>query len=106
MSDDHAGDFRIGKFQVVGTLGAGAHSTILHVRRAADSKHYALKVVRIDSPQHKKFLDQAEHELEVARKLDHPNLLKVYALEKVKDWLWRVRKAHLLSEYVNGKTLD
>lgn len=98
--------FRIGTFQVVGTLGAGAHSTILQVRRGADSKHYALKVVQIDSAEDRKFLAQAEHEFRVANMLDHPNLLKVYALEKVRDWLFRVRKVHLLSELINGKTLD
>ncbi|MFO0878042.1 MAG: serine/threonine-protein kinase [Gemmataceae bacterium] len=99
-------DFRIGKFQVVSTLGTGAHSTIFQVRRSEDSKHYALKVVQIDSAEDQKFLNQAEHEFEVASKLDHRNLLKIYALELVKDWLFRVRKAHLLSEFVNGKTLD
>jgi serine/threonine protein kinase len=99
-------DFRIGKFQVVGTLGSGAHSTILHVRRSADGKNYALKVVPIGGPEDQKFLDQAEHEYRVAQTLDHPNLIKVYALEPVKDWLFRTRKAHLLIEYVNGKTLD
>jgi serine/threonine-protein kinase len=30
----------------------------------------------------------------------------VFALEQVKDWLFRVKKAHLLIEFVNGKTLD
>lgn len=99
-------DFRIGKFQVVGTLGTGAHSAILHIRRAEDSKQYALKVVQIDGPEEQKFLDQAEHEFDIAGRLDHPTLLKFYALEKVKDWLFRVKKVHLLSEYVNGKTLD
>lgn len=99
-------DFTIGKFQVVGTLGTGAHSTILHVRREEDSKHYALKVVQIDGPDEQKFLDQAEHEFKVAGMLNHPNLLKFFALEKVKDWLFRVKKLHLLSELVNGKTLD
>lgn len=99
-------EFRIGKFQVMGTLGTGAHSTILHVRRGEDSKNYALKVVQIDGPEEMKFLDQAEHEFEIAEKLDHPNLLKFYALEKVKNWLFQVKKVHLLSEYVNGKTLD
>src|SRR5437764_935429 len=73
-------DFRIGKFQVVGTLGSGAHSTILHVRRSADGTNYALKVVPISGPQDQKFLDQAEHEYRVAQMLDHPNLIKVYAL--------------------------
>jgi serine/threonine protein kinase len=99
-------DFRIGKFQVLGTLGTGAHSTILHIRRSQDSKNYALKVVPIDGPDDQKYLDQALHELRVASMLDHPNLLKVHAVETVKDWLFRVRKVHLLSEYVNGKTLD
>lgn len=38
--------------------------------------------------------------------LDHPNLIRIYALETQKDWLFRVKKIHLLIEYVNGKTLD
>ncbi len=97
---------RIGKFQIVGTLGKGANSSILQVRRIADSKHYALKVVPIDSKEDLKYLEQAEHEFRVAQLLDHPNLIKVYALETVKDWLFRTRKVHLLIEYVNGKTLD
>lgn len=96
----------IGKFQVLGTLGTGAHSTILHIRRQVDSKPYALKVVQITSPVDTKFLTQAQHEFQVAQKLDHPNLIKIYSLETIRDWLFRVRKAHLLIEYVNGRTLD
>lgn len=96
----------IGKFQILGTLGEGAHSKILHVRRSADSKQYALKVVPLDGKEDHKFLEQAQHEIRVARLLDHPRLIKVYTLETVRDWLFRVRKAHLLIEYVNGKTLD
>lgn len=96
----------IGQFQVIGTLGTGAHSTILHIRRSADGRNYALKVVPLDSKEDHKFLDQAQHEFRVAGMLDHQNLIKVYALELVKDWLFRVRKVHLLIEYVNGKTLD
>ena len=99
-------DFHIGKFQIIGPLGTGAHSTILQVRRAEDSKTYALKVVQLDKPEDMKFLTQAEHEFRVGQMLSHPTLLQFYALEKVKDWLFRVKKAHLLSEYVNGKTLD
>ena len=96
----------IGKFQVVGELGSGAHSKILHIRRNADSKHYALKVVPIDKAEDQKYYEQAEHEFRVAQMLDHPSLIKVYAFEPVKDWLFRTRKVHLLIEYVNGKTLD
>jgi serine/threonine protein kinase len=100
------GRVAIGKFQVVGTLGTGAHSTILHIRRSADARHYALKVVPIGGPGDAKFLEQAEHEFRVAQMLDHPNLIKIYALETARDWLFRPRKLHLLIEYVNGKTLD
>lgn len=96
----------IGSFEILGALGQGAHSAIMHVRRKADGRQYALKVVPIDSPEDAKYLEQAEHEFEIARKLDHPNLIKIFALETVKDWLFRVKKAHLLIEYVNGKTLD
>jgi len=96
----------IGNFQILGTLGSGAHSTILHVRRSTDSKQYALKVVPLDTKEDFKFLEQAQHEIRVAHLLDHKNLIKVYTLETVRDWLFRVRKAHLLIEYVNGKTLD
>jgi serine/threonine protein kinase len=96
----------IGKFQVLETLGTGANSTILHIRRSADSKNYALKVVPIGTREDLKFLDQAEHEFRVAQLLDHANLIKIYALEKVRDWLLRTRKLNLLIEYVNGRTLD
>jgi serine/threonine protein kinase len=96
----------IGNFQILGKLGAGANSTILHVRRNADSKQYALKVVLIKSADDLKYLEQAQHEFRVAAMLDHPHLIKIHALETPKDWLFRVKKAHLLIEYVNGKTLD
>src|SRR5260370_42683396 len=78
----------IGKFQVLGTLGSGAHSTILHVRRSSDSKQYALKVVPITGKGDLKFLEQAQHEFRVAQLLDHANLLKVFALETPRDWFF------------------
>jgi serine/threonine protein kinase len=97
---------RIGSYKVLGTLGGGAHSSILHVRRAADSREYALKVVSIGGASENKFLEQARHEFRVAQLLSHPNLIKVYCLEQKRDWLFRVRKVHMLVEFVNGKPLD
>lgn len=97
---------KIGKFSVLGELGAGAHSTILHISREEDGRHYALKVVPIDCAEDKKFQEQAEHEFRVAQMFDHPNLIKIYALEPQTDWLFRVKKIQLLIEYVAGQTLD
>ncbi len=99
-------DMRIGKFRVLGTLGQGAHSTILHIRREADHKEYALKVVPISGSEDRKFMDQAAHEFRVAQMMRHPNLIKVYAFEQTRDWFFRVRKVQLLIEYVDGQTLD
>ena len=96
----------IGRYTVVGTLGKGAHSTILHVRRAADSRDYALKLVTLDQPGDEKFLEQARHEFRVAQMLGHPNLIKIYCLELKRTLLFKVKKAEVLIEYVNGKTLD
>ncbi len=99
---------KIGKFAVLATLGAGAHSSILHVRREDDGREYALKVVSIDGEAEKKFLEQAEHELRVSKLLNHPNLVKVHCLELEKGLfgLGGVKKARLLIEYVKGETLD
>ncbi len=96
----------IGNFRILGTLGAGAHSTILHIHRSADGKQYALKVVPLETREDHKYLQQAQHEIKVGQMLGHPNLVKVFTLETQKDWLFRVKKAHMLLEYVNGKTLD
>lgn len=97
---------RIGAYQVLGKLGAGAHSTILHIRRSADSRQYALKVVPVTGPEDTKYLEQAKHEFRVGQMLNHPSLIKVVALETDRDWLFRVKKVNLLIEYVNGQTLD
>jgi serine/threonine protein kinase len=96
----------IGPFQVLGNLGSGAHSKILHIRCSRDGKQYALKFVPVESREDYKYLEQAQHEFRVGQMLHHPNLIKVYALEKLRNWLFRVKRVHLLIEYVNGKTLD
>ncbi len=97
---------KIGKFTVLGTLGSGAHSNILHVRRAEDDREYALKLVPIESKEDMKFLEQAKHEFRVGQMLNHPNLVKVYAFETETGWFSGPKKAKLLIEYVPGKTMD
>jgi serine/threonine protein kinase len=97
---------KIGKVHVLQTLGSGAHSSILHVRRDADSREYALKLVNIDGKDDLKYLEQAKHEYRVGQMLNHPNLVKVYCLEVESGWFSGPKKARLLIEYVPGKTMD
>ena len=54
----------------------------------------------------KNILEQAKHEFRVGSMFDHPNLVKVYCLETESNWLFRIKKAKLLIEFVPGKTLD
>lgn len=96
----------IGKFTVLGPLGTGAHSTILRVRRVSDGREYALKVVPIGDEEDQKFLEQARLEYRVGQMLDHPALVKVFCLDEERSWLFKVKKASLLIEYVAGKPLD
>ena len=97
---------KIGKFTILDTLGSGAHSSILHVRRADDEREYALKIVNIGGKDDLKYLEQAKHEFRVGQMLNHPNLVKVYALETEGGWFSGPKKAKLLIEYVPGKTMD
>ena len=94
----------IGKVAILEPLGSGANSQIFKVRREADSREYAMKIVPIETDEDKKYLEQAKHELRVSHLLDHPNCIKIHCLET--EGLFRVKKAKLLVEYVNGKTLD
>ena len=97
---------KIGKFQVLDTLGSGANSSILHIRRDADGKEYALKVVPIDGKDDLKYLEQAKHEFRVGQMLNHANLVKVHCLETDAGWFSGPKKAKLLVEFAPGKTMD
>jgi serine/threonine-protein kinase len=95
----------IGDFEVLGTLGQGAGSTILKIRRRADGKVYALKVITVSSKEDQKYVTQAQQEFDVAQRLDHPNLVKIHAIEVQRRW-FRVSGARLLLEYVDGQPLS
>jgi serine/threonine-protein kinase len=86
-------------------LGQGAASRILHIRDSESYQHFAMKVVIRRSADEQKFLDQAKHEFEVARKLDYPSILKIYDMRVIRKW-FREREVRTLLEYVQGKTLE
>jgi serine/threonine protein kinase len=96
----------IGSFKILDTLGSGAHSSILLIRREADSKEYALKLVPIEDKDDLKYLEQAKHEFRVGQLLNHPNLVKVHAFEAEGGWFSGPKKGKLLIEYVPGQTMD
>jgi serine/threonine protein kinase len=97
----------IGKFTILDTLGSGAHSSILRIRRAEDEREYALKLITLEDKDDQKYLEQAKHEFRVGQMLDHPCLAKVYAYEtEGGGWFSTPKKAKLLIEFCHGKTMD
>ena len=93
-------------YEVLSTLGHGAHSTIYEVRDPNDHNIYALKRVIKESPYDQRFLDQAILEHDVANKMDHPTLRKSYKLIRQRDALLRTIEVLVIMEFIDGATLD
>lgn len=93
------------RFEVVGQLGRGAGSSILHIRDPQSGQHFAMKVVIRRTADEQKFLDQAKHEYEIAQRLEHPSLVKIYDIRVIRRW-FREREVRTLLEYVNGHTIE
>jgi serine/threonine-protein kinase len=93
------------EYRVVKALGAGAGSTILLVLDSHTGTRYALKVVKRQSADDDIYVNQATHEYEVAQRLSHPNLLRIYDCRVKRRW-FRVDSVELLMEYVEGRNLD
>jgi serine/threonine-protein kinase len=93
-------------YRVINTLGTGAGSTILLISdKKAGGHRYALKIVKRQSPADDIYIAQARIEYEVAQRLRHPNILKIYDCRTKRAW-FRITSVELLMEYVNGRTLD
>ena len=97
---------KIGKFDVLEELGKGAGSTVFKVRRHEDCQVYALKVVKVQDADDKRYIDQLLHEYDIGGKLNHPHLCKIYALELDKSLLGKPHGGRLLLEYVKGVPLS
>ncbi|MBX6315874.1 MAG: serine/threonine protein kinase [Isosphaeraceae bacterium] len=93
------------QYRVVKTLGTGAGSTIFLITDAKLGAKYALKVVKRQDADDDIYIAQAQHEFEVAQRLNHPSLLKIYDCRLKRSWFKTVG-VDLLMEYVDGRALD
>ncbi len=91
-------------YEVLGTLGHGARSTIYAVKDR-DNSVYALKKVVRTSPSDQRFLDQAISEHEIAQKFSHHTLRKSFKLIRQRAIL-RVSEIYVLMEMVDGFTME
>ena len=93
------------EYRVVRSLGTGAGSTILMIEDTKNGRRLALKVVKRHEPADDVYINQAIHEFDVARRLNHPGLLKIFDMRVKKGW-FKTSGVELLMEYVQGDTLD
>ena len=66
-------------------LGRGSFGTVYLVKHKDLSRYFAMKVIKKSSSQNKDEENDLMNEIEILRKLDHPNILKItdfYSLEK------------------------
>jgi serine/threonine protein kinase len=94
------------KYRIVSPLGTGAGSTILLISdKTAGGKRYALKVVKRQDSDDDIYIAQARVEYDVAQKLNHSAIAKIYDIRTKRSW-FRLSGVELLMEYVDGKTLE
>lgn len=85
-------------FSVMEVLGQGSTGLVRRAVCRADGRHVALKIVRSDEEE---VLATAQHEYELLRRLEHPNIVKAY------DYLTpHPTQAILVLEYCDGRNLE
>src|SRR6476469_8350721 len=87
------------KYRIVGPLGTGAGSTILQISdKTAGGKRYALKIVRRQDADDDIYVEQAQLEYEVSKKLKHPAIVAIYDCRLRRSW-FKLSGVELLMEF-------
>ena len=99
-----AGIHQILDYRVIAEIGRGAASVIYAV---SDAKFniYSLKHVILKGSKDDRFLEQAENEVKVSNKLDHPGIRKIHKLHKVRPG-WSRTEVAVLMEMLDADSLD
>lgn len=95
---------QIHDYRVMHIIGEGAASTIYAVH---DPKHkvYALKHVLLKGSKDARFLEQAETEVKISAKLDHPAIRKIYRVHKIRPG-WARTEVVVVMELIDADALD
>lgn len=94
---------RIGKYEVIRPLGKGATATVYLARDPDTDNEVAVKLIRLDNDNaamRRRLAKLFQIETQVAKRLNHPNIVKVY------DAVVEEKRAYLVMEYVKGQPMD
>jgi serine/threonine protein kinase len=95
---------RIGRYRIIGELGAGAMGIVYHATDPSIGRSVAIKTIRIrdinDTQKRDKLRERLFREARSAGVLSHPNIVTIYDMDEA-DGL-----AYIAMAYVNGPTLE
>lgn len=92
-------DVVLGRYEVLRRLGAGGYATVHLARDLSTGSLVVLKHVAAMGSSSERHLESALRELEVARRVSHPNLVAIHDVSRVRDG------AVVVMEYAEGGSL-
>jgi serine/threonine protein kinase len=95
----NSGDVLLQRYHVQGNLGRGGMAEVYKVWDRRRATHLAMKVLRPDVAQDAVFIQQFIHEAQVLERLEHPNIVRFYGLERDGQLVF------ILMEYISGTSL-
>ena len=97
---------KIGKYKLIREVGRGATATVYLAEHPQYPDNVALKLIRFDDKAkdeakwNRRLLKLLRAEMDVSRRLDHPNIIKIFDTAVEKDY------ASIVMEYFPGATLE
>jgi serine/threonine-protein kinase len=98
------GEVLAGRYQIVGFLGSGGMGEVYEVQDQELNERVALKMIRQDTPFDSGVVDRLRREVQLARRVTHPNVCRVFDLghhqHEGKELIF------LTMELIKGETLS
>lgn len=97
---------KIGKYKLIREVGRGATATVYLAEHPQYPQPVALKLIRFDDKSkdeakwNRRLMKLLRAEMDVSRRLDHPNIIKIFDTTVEKDY------AFIVMEYFPGTTLE
>lgn len=94
---------KIGKYEIIRPLGKGATAVVYLARDPDSDREVAIKLIRFgddNAAMSRRLRKLFQTEDSVGRRLDHPNIVKIYDAEIEAD------RAFLVMEFIDGTALD
>ena len=89
----------IGDYEIVAKIAEGGMGTVYKARRKTDSLIVAIKIIPATAAKNQVLLQRFKREFEVAKQLDHPNIVKAI------EYCGHVATPFLVMEFVDGESL-